>query len=81
MLQSSDLWYWIIWNRIFDVKYNFYGYASAAYWVLQLSMVEVFIPRVEPVMTVKELVLDLDHLDRVCEGLKSENSLGFLRLT
>ena len=53
--------------------------------VLQLPIVEVFIPRVEQVTTVKEfiidrLVLDLNHLDRVCEGLTSKNSLAFLRL-
>ena len=49
-------------------------------------MVEVFIPRVEQVTTAKEfiihrLVLDLDHLDIVCEGLRSKHSLAFLRLT
>ena len=76
----------MIWNRIFDVKYNYYGYASAAYRVLQLPMVEVFIPRVEQVTTAKEfiihrLVLDLNHLDRVCEGLRSKIFLAFLRLT
>ena len=54
--------------------------------VLQLPMVEVFITRVEQVTTAKEfimhrLVLDLDHLDRVSEGLRSKNSLAFLKLT
>ena len=49
-------------------------------------MVEVFITRVEQVTTAKEfimhrLVLDLDHLDRVSEGLRSKNSLAFLKLT
>ena len=49
-------------------------------------MVEVFITRVEQVMTAMELiihclVLDLNHLDRVCEGLRSKISLAFLRLT
>ena len=58
MLQSSDLGCWMIWNRIFDVKYNYYGYASAAYRVLQLPMAEVFIPRVEQVTTVKEFIID-----------------------
>ena len=76
----------MIWNRKFDMKYNYYGYVSAAYWFLQLPMVEVFIPRVEQVTTAKEfviyrLVLDLDHLDRVCKGLRSKNYLTFLRLT
>ena len=85
MLQSSDLWCWMIWNRIFDVKYNYYGYASAAYWVLQLPMVEAFIPRDEQVTTTKAfiiypLVLDLNHLDRVCEGLRSKNLLSFFKI-
>ena len=76
----------MIWNRIFDIKYNYYGYASATYGVLQLPMVEVFIPRVDQVTTVKEfiihhLVLDLNHLDRVWEGLRSKNFFAFLRLT
>ena len=76
----------MIWNRIFNIKYNYYGYALAAYSVLQLPMVEVSIPRAEQVTTVKEfvmhhLVLDLNHLDRVCEGLRSKNSLALLRLT
>ena len=67
MLQSSDLWYWMIWNRMFDIKYNYHGHASAGDWVLQLPMVEVFIPRVVEVTTAKEfithrLVLDLNHL-------------------
>ena len=45
----------MIWNRIFDVKYNYYGYVSAAYWVLQLRMMKVFIASVEQVMTGKVL--------------------------
>ena len=49
-------------------------------------MVEVFIPRAEQLTTAKEfiihrLVLDLNHLDSVCEGLRSKISLAFLRLT
>ena len=85
MLQSSDLWCWMIWNWIFDVKCNYCAFALAAYWVLQLPIVEVFIPRVEQVTTAKEfiihrLVLDLNHLDRVCEGLKSKNSLAFFNI-
>ena len=76
----------MFWNRIFDVKCNYYCYASAAYGALQLPIVEVFIPRVEQVTTGKEfiihrLVLDLNHLDRVCEGLRYKNYLAFLRLT
>ena len=60
----------MFWNRIFEVKYNCYCYASAAYGALELPIVEVFIPRVEQVTTGKEfiihrLVLDLNHLDRV----------------
>ena len=85
MLQSSDLWCWVIWSRIFDVKYNYCGYASAAYWVLQLPMGEVFILRVEQMTAAKEfiihrLVLDLNHLDRVCEGLRSKNLLAFFKI-
>ena len=76
----------MIWNRIFDVKYNYYGYVSAAYWVLQLPVIKVFIARGEQVTTGKELiihrlVLDLDHLERVCEGSRSKSSPAFLRLT
>ena len=76
----------MIWNRIFDVKYNYYGYVSAAYWVLQLRMMKVFIASVEQVIAGKDLiinrlVLDLDHLERVCKGLRSKNSPAFLRLT
>ena len=44
-------------------------------------MIEVFIPGVEQVATAKEfiihcLVLDLNHLDRVCEGLRSKHFLN-----
>ena len=75
MLQSSDLWCWMIWNGIFDFRYNYYGHASAAYWVLQL-------PRVEQMTTAKEfiihrLVLYLNHLDRVCKDLRFKIFLAF----
>ena len=81
MLQSNDLRCWMIWNRTFDAKYKYYGYASVVSWVLQLPMVEVFIPGVEQVTIAKEfiihcLVLDLNHLDRVCEGLRSKHFLN-----
>ena len=76
----------MIYNRIFDVKYNYYGYAPAAYWGLKLPTVEAFIPSVEQVMTAQEfiinrLVLDLNHLDRVYKDLRSKNSLAILRWT
>ena len=76
----------MIYNGIFDVKYNYYGHASAAYWAVQLPTVKVFIPSNQQVTTANEfiihrLVLDSDHLDRVCKDLRSKNSLAFLRLT
>ena len=85
MLQSSDLWCWVIWNRIFDVKYNYYGYALTAYWVLQLPIVEVFIPRVRQVMTSKEfiihrLVLDLNHLDETVRRFKIQKFSRFSKI-
>ena len=76
----------MIWNRIFDVKYNYCGFTSAAYLVLQLPMVEVFILRFEQMATAMEFIIhclipNLNHLDKVCKGLRSKNSLAFLRLT
>ena len=47
----------MFWNRIFEVKYNCYCYASAAYGALELPIVEVFIPRVEQVTTGKEFII------------------------
>ena len=72
----------MIWNKIFDVKYSYYGYASAAYGVLQLTIVEVFVPRVEQVMKefiIHHLVFDLNPLDRVCKGLRSRKFSHFFK--
>ena len=44
----------MIYNGIFDVKYNYCGYASAGYWGLQLTTVEVFILTVEKMTTAKD---------------------------
>ena len=75
----------MIYNRIYEVKYNYYGCLSVAYWVLQLLTVEVFIPSIEQMTTKKEflknrLVIDLNHLDRVWEDLRPQNLFHFLKM-
>ena len=81
-------WMWCstIYNTIFGIKCSYYGYVLAAYWCLQLSAVEVFIPSDGQMTTVKEfiihhLVLDLNHQDRECNDFRSKNSLTFSQWT
>ena len=75
----------MIYNRIFDIKYIYYDHASAAYWGLQLPTVKVFIPSNEQVTIAKKfiihrLVLDLNHLDRVCKDLRSKKLSRFFKI-
>ena len=84
--QLSDLQYYMIDNRIFDVKQSYYGYILAAYWALQLSMEETFILNVEQTTKAKEFIIDhlvlhLNYLDAVWEDLRSKNFFAFSRST